>query len=346
MKLVINLALSLAVGAACVYLVWPAPAQKAELGAALGRLDALTMLEYVGTLALMHLFRAWRWDYLLRPIGGRLRFAELFWISSAGFMAILALPARLGEFVRPHLARKRAKIRMSAALGTVAVERIVDGLMVSLVVSIACSQLPRAPWWLIWMPLIVFGAATGFLVFGVIWPKQTVRFCLRVSLLEALSPRFAARIAGILGGIISGFRVLGDVRNLAAFAGLSALYWFWNGFGMWLLARGMGLSIPLAASFVTMGVIVVGITLPNSPGLLGQFHYFTKIGLALYGVADGPALAYATVLHAAQTVWYVGLGLIALVPLGVTLRSVVTESAHGDEADDLQRASTAPPSAA
>ena len=36
------------------------------------------------------------------------------------------------EFVRPALLRKRGHISGSAVLGTVAVERIVDGLMVSL----------------------------------------------------------------------------------------------------------------------------------------------------------------------------------------------------------------------
>ena len=73
----------------------------------------------------------------------RIPTGPLLAISSVGFMAILALPARLGEFVRPGLLRKRG-ISASAALGTVAVERIVDGLLVSLFVFVAFFAL-RGP---------------------------------------------------------------------------------------------------------------------------------------------------------------------------------------------------------
>ena len=46
-------------------------------------------------------------------------------------MAIQALPVRLGEFVRPYFVVRTGQSRMSAVLGTVAVERIVDGLLIS-----------------------------------------------------------------------------------------------------------------------------------------------------------------------------------------------------------------------
>lgn len=344
MKLLVNLLLSLAVGGVCLYFAIPAAGQRDAVVAALGRVDITTLALYAGTLGFMHLFRAWRWEYLLRPLGARVPLRPLLLISSVGFMAILALPARLGEFVRPWLVKQRARLRMSAALGTVAVERIVDGLLVSLMVSLSCLGMrgPEAPSWLpvlTWAPLAVFGAATVFLVCGLRWPDATVEFALRASLVPRVSPRLARRIGHALHGIISGFRVLGDGRNLGAFIAMSAVYWFWNGFGMWLLARGMDLPLPLTGAFVTMGVVVVGITLPNSPGLIGQFHWFTVLGLALYHVPKPEALAYATVLHGAQTVWYVGVGLLSLLPLHVSLRSVV----HDSTAASLERDSTAAP---
>ena len=97
-------------------------------------------------------------------------------------MAILALPARLGEFVRPGLLRRRG-VSASAALGTVAVERIVDGLLISLFVFCAFFSLrgPDAPGWMMptaYTALGVFAAALVFLVFAMWRPEKTVRFCL------------------------------------------------------------------------------------------------------------------------------------------------------------------------
>ena len=87
---------------------------------------------YLVTLVVTHFFRSWRWNYLLRPLGAALPLRRLLPISSVGFMAILALPVRLGEFVRPYFVTREGRVRMSAAVGTVAVERIVDGLLISI----------------------------------------------------------------------------------------------------------------------------------------------------------------------------------------------------------------------
>jgi len=51
------------------------------------------VLIYAATMVSTHLFRAWRWKYLLRPIGGVPELPRLMIISTVGFMAILALPS-------------------------------------------------------------------------------------------------------------------------------------------------------------------------------------------------------------------------------------------------------------
>ena len=145
MRLFINLALSLAMLGLCLWLVWPDAATRAQLDATLHSLTLAEFLPYLAgyivLLALTHFFRAWRWNNLLEPIGVRLGAAKLMAISSVGFMAILALPARLGEFVRPALLRDKGRVSGSAVLGTVAVERIVDGLLISLMVFVFCFAL-------------------------------------------------------------------------------------------------------------------------------------------------------------------------------------------------------------
>src|SRR5690606_39620257 len=118
--------------------------------------------------AMTHFCRAWRWNNLLEPIGVKLSPARLLAISSVGFMAILALPARLGEFVRPALIRRKGEISAAAALGTVAVERIIDGLLVSLFVFGALFAIrgPEAPTWMMptaYAALGIFAAALVFL---------------------------------------------------------------------------------------------------------------------------------------------------------------------------------------
>lgn len=330
MKLAINLALSLGMLALCLWLVWPDAQSRAHLEAAIDGIRLAefwpTLAGYLALLAVVHFCRAWRWNNLLAPLGVRLPGGQLLAISSVGFMAILALPARLGEFVRPALLRQKGHLSASAALGTVAVERIVDGLMVSVLVFGAFFALrgPGAPGWMMptaYVALAGFATLLGFLAAAMKWPRPTVRFALRVSLLDRFAPRAASVLERKLLELIRGFEVLRDVGNLLGFLGWSVVYWVANGASLWLLARGMNLDLSMVGAFATMGLVAVGISLPNSPGLVGQYQWLTMLGLSLYlgpavtekGTAlYGEALAFAIVLHMLQVVWYVGMGALGI----------------------------------
>jgi len=338
MKLAINLILSLGMLALCTWLVWPDALTRAQLDAAFAALEwaefAPYLGGYIGLLVIVQLTRSLRWNYLLAPLGVRIPPAPLLAISSVGFMAILALPARLGELVRPGLLRKRG-ISASAALGTVAVERIVDGLLVSLFVFVAFFALrgPHSPSWMMLTAYIALGVFTLALVFlmGALYrPEPWVRFWLKLSLIPRVSPRLARLIERKALDMIRGFEVMRDTRNLTIFVAWSLVYWTCNGLGVYVLARAFGLPLTLVGGFATMGLVAVGITLPNSPGLVGQFQWFTLLGLSLYlpGAATkgnaiyGTAFAFANVHYGLQVVWYVLCGALGLASRYVSLHDM------------------------
>jgi uncharacterized membrane protein YbhN (UPF0104 family) len=244
-------------------------------------------------------------------------------------MAILALPARLGELVRPGLLRKRGDLSASKALGTVAVERVVDGLLVSLFVFGALFSLrgPGAPSWMMptaYVALAVFVAAMVFVIFATRRPEPTVAFCMKISLLPRLAPRIAGVIEGKLLEMVRAFVVIRDARNMAVFVAWSVMYWTANGLGVYVLARAFGLELSVIGAFATMGVCAVGIMLPNSPGLAGQFQYFTLLGVGLYLGFDASqkqalqppvyftAYAFANLHYLLQVAWYILCGALGL----------------------------------
>jgi len=346
MKLAVNLILSGGMLTLCLWLVWPDEEAQGNLSRAFTELDMGRFWPhfalYMCLLAFTHFCRAWRWNNLLGPIGVHLSPLRLLAISSVGFMAILALPARLGEFVRPALIRKRGEVSAAAALGTVAVERIVDGLIVSLFVFGAFFALrgPEAPSWMMptaYAALGVFAVALTFLVFALRWPKPTVRFCVAMTLTPKLAPRIAEVLEEKILSMISGFLVLKDKRNLFIFVLWSLTYWGTNGMGVWVLAQGFGLDLSILGAYATMGLVAVGITLPNSPGLVGQFQWFMVLGLSLYmpaSVAESDGLAFAIVIHGIQVVWYLSIGGLALLSPYVSFSEVVASRSVSEHEED------------
>jgi hypothetical protein len=117
-KLAVNLILSLGMLALCLWLVWPSStpppcptgincelSEMGQIELAFRKLEFASFAPYLGAyfglMLVQHLCRSLRWNYLLAPLGIRVPPGPLLAISSVGFMAILALPLRLGEFVRP-----------------------------------------------------------------------------------------------------------------------------------------------------------------------------------------------------------------------------------------------------
>lgn len=329
MKLLINLLLSVAMLALFLWLVWPDAHTRAELRTALATLRFATFAPYLaiylGVMVIVHFTRAWRWNNLLAPLGLRLPAGPLLAISSVGFLAILAIPARLGEFVRPGLLRSRNAITTAQALGTVAVERIVDGLIVSLLVFAAffAAHGPSSPGWMMptaYFAIGIFGAALVFLIFALRAPLPTIRFFLKLSLIPTIHPPAARFIERKLLELIDGCTALRDKRNLLEFMAWSIVYWTANGASVWVLAQAFGLPLSPIGAFATMGLVAVGISLPNSPGLVGQFQWFTMLGLQVYlgtavkagGAFYATALAFAIIQHILQVIWYTAMGIIAM----------------------------------
>jgi uncharacterized protein (TIRG00374 family) len=338
-KLLAKIVLSLTVGVLCIALAL----HKIDLHQTKSVLRAMPLSAvflYGLCMVPVHLFRAWRWKYLLRPIGVSLSFGRLMIISTVGFMAILALPFRLGEFVRPYYVVREGQSRMSAMLGTVAVERIVDGLIIAILLfgtylfSLAPGGHAYPPMLAIsaWLALLGFLGLTAFLGFALRWPEATIHLALTVTFLRRISPRFADKLADKLRALIQGFRALGHAHDMLPFLLQTALYWGANGLGMWILARLMHLPIPIHAAFAAMAFTGVLISLPNAPGLVGQFHAGIVLALAAYlpqSILTSIGGANPIALHGIQFVWYVAFGFLALLFVGEragSLRTMVVES--------------------
>src|SRR5688572_24578687 len=73
-----------------------------EVWRAIRRADAGLITVGVFVTLLTYVFRAWRWQLLLAPIG-HARFRTAFRTTVIGFAATFLLPARVGEVLRPYL---------------------------------------------------------------------------------------------------------------------------------------------------------------------------------------------------------------------------------------------------
>ena len=135
-----------------------------EVLAEISRAKPLAFLGCVVLSTLTFPLRTARWRFLLRLDGARLPFAPLWHATAIGFMANNLLPARAGEVARAFAANRLTGVRFFAALASIAVERVMDGMAMVVLLLIAIAWGGFAPGMTVGgFTLIQIASFTGFI---------------------------------------------------------------------------------------------------------------------------------------------------------------------------------------
>jgi len=293
---------------------------------------------YVLSLLLVHFFRAYRCAYLLKPLG-KVSMRQVLMIGFAGFLAIMMLPLRMGEFARPYLFKKESGISMSAGMGTIAIERIIDGVIVSLWLTIALFTVPSDRssyiWYLRYLPLGLFLGSLVGLVLLMIWTKGFRRF------VDRLTSFFGNRLHGfvlhVFDGFIDGLKSLPQKSMVLGFTAHTVVYWAINAAGVLLLAIGCGLDIGLAGSIAVMGVLAVGILLPTGPGYFGNFQASVMIALSMFlpdEMLRDRGAVYIFILYLSQVGVTLVAGVMGMLDSHASLKGIMTKPETMQEWDE------------
>ena len=129
MKNALKLIISLGITSVCFWWTFK-DTRWDEMWSSVKTANYLWLLPYLLILLLIHVARTLRWGAMLSGIE-RVPFQQLNEASGIGFMMLIVLPFRMGEFARPFLIAERSKIRRSAAMTSVVFERIVDGIIIA-----------------------------------------------------------------------------------------------------------------------------------------------------------------------------------------------------------------------
>ena len=283
--------------------------------------------------------RTARWRYLLRLEGQSLRFLPLWHATAIGFMANNLLPARAGEFARAYTAGRLTGVQFSAALASLAVERIMDGIaMVGLMtVAIATGGFARGVKvggislvGITGTAAVLFVVALAAAVAVVHRPTLALDLARRV-FARILPARVADRAIRFVEGLLAGLDALRSPSRFAAVIGWSLAVWCTYAASFWLCFRAFTIAVPWSAPLLLQGLIGFGVAIPSSPGFFGPFEAVTRATLALYGVDAGRAVSYAVAYHIGT---FIPISLLGLWSLSRT---------HLHLADFKRGAATAPP---
>lgn len=244
-----------------------------------------------------------RWRLLLRDERGEPYPTAPLWHAIAlGFMANNVLPLRAGELVRSYTAARLAGARFTTVISSVAVERIFDGLTVIALLSLALLS-PGLPG-----SITVAGTSVAQLARagGVIGMVALLGAILVVAaplaaerMVRRLLPhaRLADRIVHLIEGIRQGLTVLRSPSRLVRVVFWSLVVWLVNALAFYVGFAAFDIPVGYTGALLLQGLLILGISIPSTPGFFGPFEAVIVAVLAIYGISSSLAFSYALAFH-------------------------------------------------
>jgi hypothetical protein len=244
-----------------------------------------------------------RWRLLLRTERGNSYPAGPLWHAIAlGFMANNLLPLRAGELIRSYTAARLTRARFTTVISSVGVERIFDALTVVALLSYALlsSDLPSS--------VAVGGTSIAQLarmaglvglvaLLGAVLVVATPLTAERVVRRVLPHTQVADRIVDLIEGIRQGLTVLRSPARLAGVILWSLVLWLVNALAFYVGFGAFDIPVSYTGALLLQGLLILGISIPSTPGFFGPFEAVIVAVLAIYGVSGSLAFSYAISFH-------------------------------------------------
>lgn len=274
--------------------------------------------------------RARKWRPILEPVAGTIPFPPLWRSTAVGMMINNVFPLRAGEFARAFaLTREVPRVALTSALGSLAIDRIFDALVVFAMMFAAMLD-PRFP-----SDATIAGRTVSQVAMGgvalmafvfvacyavVLQPARVVHLAGAVA--GRVLPRQRDMIVGFVELAVGSLAVLRDTRRFLAVLGWTVLHWCTHSLALWIGFVAVGIDVPVSAAFFLQGVLAIGVAVPSSPGFFGVYEAAATIGLGVYGVPRDLAVSWALGSHLLSFIPITVIGAIYFARLGLSVGDV------------------------
>ena len=262
---------------------------------------------------LSNISRSLRWQMLIKPLGRKPRFVNVFSAVMIAYFGNLGLP-RLGEVMRSVAISKYEVIPLERVIGTVILERLMDVLFLLICIGLCFliefdtimaflqkgKETDSGPNYFL---LIAGMGAALFLLIGFLFRKKIMATALFKKLLNI--------IKGFGEGILSVRKMDSPLLFWFHSAFIWVMYFFMTYFCFFAFAPTADLAPKIALLAFVVGALAIAVP---SPGGMGTYHLFIIQLLAIYGVSETDAFSFANILF-----FSVQLGINVVVGLAVFL---------------------------
>ena len=257
---------------------------------------------------LSHLSRAYRWKFMLEPLGFKPKFTNSILAVLVGYLVNLAIP-RAGEISRATVMTNYEKIPFEKAFGTIVAERIADLIMMLSIVAITLFVQYDFIYDLLTKNFNPLKISIGFAIL-------IVGFYIFTSFVKKATSGFLLKIKTFVSGLIEGVTSIFKMKNKWAFIFHTVFIWAMYVAMFWATIPAIeGLNVPFGG--ILIGFIAGGFSIAATNGGIGLYPIAVASALALFDIPAETATAFGWIMWTAQTAMIIIFGGLAFLLLPI-----------------------------
>ena len=283
-----------------------------------------------------YLSRAYRWQMQLKASQTPAPYWAVYHAMMVGYLANIVLP-RMGEVIRCSVLRRTSGVPVQVALGTVVTERVIDVLvLLGLIGSVLLLDF-NTFWTFVTVQVLggrydalarnrtpLFIAA---LIGGVLLLTVAVALFRNLERLRqnAFFNKGVLFVKGLLAGVFSILKMERKGVFLLHTLFTWGVYYLMDYLAFRCFPQTYGLDMKAGLAVLTFGAF--GMAAPVAGGI-GPFHVMVQGILLVYGISKEAGIAYALVVHGAQTLLVVLMGAISFIAVAAADKGTVAAEAE------------------
>ncbi|WP_438273389.1 lysylphosphatidylglycerol synthase transmembrane domain-containing protein [Tenacibaculum soleae] len=257
---------------------------------------------------LSHLSRAYRWKFLLEPMGYKPDFGNSTMAVLVAYLVNYAVP-RAGEVSRAAVMTNYENIPFEKGFGTIVAERIADLVMMLSIIAITLFVQFDFIYELLTKNFNPIKTATILVVL-------IVGGYLLTKYVKKAQAGIGLKIKNFVSGLIEGVTSILKMKHKWAFIFHTIFIWAMYVAMFWATIPAInGLNVPFGG--VLIGFIAGGFSIAATNGGIGLYPVAVAGALALFGINEEPATAFGWIMWTAQTLMIIIFGGLAFLFLPI-----------------------------
>ena len=272
---------------------------------------AFVLIVYIGS----RLVHAVEWQITLTKVG-KAPFFGLFGALLIGTLVNAMVPASAGDVVKIQIVANRYRLPRAGLVAGRGAEGLVNAaiMVIFIMVSFALPSVGFGSRNLLWL---LAGATAMTMAVSIAVSRRLPETMPAWRVLGGLPRRLQASLELYWPRIYEGFEVIRRPRLLFIEVLLNLFGWGVDILIFWAYGRAFNLALPISV-YVSVTVVIALVTIfPITFGNVGTYEVALLSAFALYSVPAHDALAYAVGTHLFSTAFNIGLGLAAMLAMGI-----------------------------